>query len=295
MATIRNTLQLLSSNVQRSVAEKRADLTEVEQQAMTGLKARHPSDLPSGWYEAHALRAQIADQQTYAENGSRADTYLTTADGALDAGTELLMTAHERAVQAASETLGPEQRVTMAVEIEALRDQLIGVANTRLDDRYLFAGEAYDSEAYNTAGIYLGDTDEPTTLVGADRTLKTGFDGSEIFQDTVDTFQVLDDLATAMRADDAEGVADLLDDLDLSLDQIIEKRQRIGYLMQDSEDAQRVAESAKAVFTSRLNDTIGTDPIDVYTELANMRTAYEGALQVSASAISGAKLFDFLR
>ncbi len=57
----------------------------------------------------------------------------------------------------------------------------------------------------------------------------------------------------------------------------------------------RVGGEAKARVNERLSQVIGIDPVEAYTELANLKTAYEGALQVTAGALTGAKLFDFLR
>ncbi|MBN2800868.1 MAG: hypothetical protein JXX28_17155 [Deltaproteobacteria bacterium] len=295
MTTIRNTLLQATRTISGHVSQAKADLAVAEERALTGLKAQRPSDLPEGWYDAHALRAAIADQQSWTDNASRGSSILNTVESTLGSASDLLKVARERAVQGASETLATDERVTMAVEIDALRGQLLTLGNTQINGRYLFAGEAYDQPAFDAAGAYMGTTDVPTVMVGANRFIDNGFDGGEVFQGSVDAFQVLTDLADAMRADDAPGVAALLGDLDTALGQLIEGRQKVGYLTQDNADARAVAESMSVVFEERLNDVIGVDPVQAYSDLANLKTAYESTLQVSAGVLNGASLFNFLR
>ncbi len=295
MSTIRHTLLSRSLYTKQALSELKADLERAGRVATSGLKATRPSDFPSGWQEVHNLRAAIADQGVYQDNAVRADTYLQTAETALASSADVLKSAWEMSVQAASETLGGDERQAIGDVVSNLREQLISQANTRLGDRYLFSGQAYDAEAFDSSGTYQGSTDPPEVLVGPDRWLQAGFDGSSVFQGGVDVFQVLDDLAAAMAADDPDAVQSLLGDAEAAVEQVIEARQRLGYLTDQVQDAVAVAENADEVFNERLDQAIGADPIEAYTDLANLKSAYEGALQVTAGALSGAKLFDFLR
>ena len=68
-----------------------------------------------------------------------------------------------------------------------------------MNGRYLFAGTAYDGEAFDDTGAYLGNTDEPETKIGANATLRTGWDGSQVFQGAVDVFSILEDLGRPQR------------------------------------------------------------------------------------------------
>lgn len=295
MTTIRHTLLSRTSYAKQALSQIQLDLERAERVATSGLKATRPSDFPSGWQEVHNLRAAIADQEVYQDNAVRTDTYLQTAETALASAADLLKSAWEMGVQAASETLGGDERQAIGEVVANVREQLISQANTRLGDRYLFSGQAYEGEAFDATGTYQGSNDLPEVLVGPDRWIQAGFDGSEVFQGGVDVFQVLDDLATAMAADDPDAVQNLLDDAEAAVGQVVESRQRLGYLTDQVEDALAVAENANEVFNERLDQAIGADPIEAYTDLANLQTAYEGALQVTASTLSGAKLFDFLR
>lgn len=295
MTTIRQTLLQTSRSLSDQLSAAKSALAAAEEAALSGLRAQRPSDLPEGWYDVHALRAALADQAAWGDNASRNSSILNTAETTLASAADLVKVARARAVQGASETLATDERVTMAVEIDALREQLITLSNTQLNGRYLFAGTNYGAPAFDAAGVYQGNADTPTVMIGEDRFVANGFVGSDVFQGTVDAFQVLDDLAAALRADDAAGTAALLGDLESALEGLVESRQKVGYLVQDNEDAVVVAENMTSVFSARMEDTIGVDPVQAYTDLSNLRTAYEGALQVSGSVLSGASLFDFLR
>jgi flagellar hook-associated protein 3 FlgL len=291
---VRNTLLQQSASLQAQLNRSASRLGQAQQEAITGLKVQKPSDIPTGWYDVHSVRAAIDDQAVYKDNAERAKMVVDTAETALANATDLMSQARERAVQAASETMPPDQREIMAIEIDELREQLLGSANTRIGDRYVFAGQAYGEAAFDDAGAYQGSPDIPEMLIGPDRWMNAGFDGGTVFQGDVDVFQVLEDLSAAMRTD-APSVQALLDDLDTGIRQMISERQKVGYLVQDSEDAVDIATNAEEVFSGRLQSLIGVDAVASYTDLANLKTAYEGALSVSASVLSGANLFDLLR
>ena len=82
--------------------------------------------------------------------------------------------------------------------------------------------------------------------------------------------------------------------LDESLQQILNARTRIGMLWNDADQAENVSINLSEYMDQQLNDAVGADPIEVYAEIASLRTAYEGALQVSAQS-NRFKLLDYIR
>ena len=121
-----------------------------------------------------------------------------------------------------------------------------------------------------------------------------GFDGSDVFQGTVDAFVVLEDLENALNANDPAATFGLIDDLEDATEQAVDWREIVGHNYATTDDAKAIAISLSAVLQSELGDIVNSDPIETYTRLNELRQNYQSAMQVGASSVS-ATLFGFLR
>lgn len=263
--------------------------------ATTGSDVQRPSDAAGAWSSLHGMASQKADQDVYTDNAHHAQDLLDTAESALSAASSLVQQAWERAVQLSSGSYGTEERVAAASEIEGLREDLLGLANTRLDQRRVFAGDAWTADAFDATGTYQGAGATSTIQVGERESVGATLDGSKVFQGDVDVFQVLSDLQTALAADDATAVGATLDGLDKASRQLVDARQDVGYRRARTEDATQVAQNLSLMLDQHLSDAISVDPAEAFTDLAQLQTSYQAALQVTAATGSGSKLFDFLR
>jgi len=291
---IRQSLALRTERTKVRITSAKSEMAKAEETAMSGLKVRRASDDPSRWPEISALQAAMDDQKGYLDNVNRVESYLNTADKTLGSATKLLSRAREMALQLTNEIYTAVDRSAAASEIDTLKSQLIEVANTEMNGRYLFAGTSYDTEAFDNTGTYLGNTDEPEAKIGANATLRTGWDGSQVFTGTVDVFQVLDALSTALNTDDAVAIRDTLNGLDGGLEQVISWRSEIGFGQAAANDARDIATHMELILNERKTEAVEEDPAVAFTRLADLRLAYETSLQVTA-ATSRSKLFDFIQ
>ncbi|MCA9494295.1 MAG: hypothetical protein KC621_30420 [Myxococcales bacterium] len=263
--------------------------------ALTGSDVHRPSDAPGAWGKLHGLASERADQDVWMDGVNHAQDLLDTAESALSAASNLVQQAWERAVQLSSDSYGTEERTAAASEIAGLRDDLLGLANTKLDQQRIFAGDAFNADAFDATGTYQGTTATGTIQIGEQQQVGATFDGSQVFQGDVDIFAVLSNLENALAADDAAGVAATLDDLDAGSRQLVSARQEVGYRRARTEDAFQVAQNLSLMLDQRLTDAVSVDPAEAFTNLAQLQTSYQAALQVTASTGSGSKLFDFIR
>jgi flagellar hook-associated protein 3 FlgL len=291
---VRNNPQFSAEQSAARLASIRARLDRATSVAVSGTDITRPSDAAGAWRTLHGLSAGIEDQQTFLDNGRSARDLLDTADQALGSVHDLLNRARERAVQFANDTYSLEQRTAAAGEIASLREDLVALSNTKVGDRFLFAGDAYDAAAFDAAGVYQGAAATGTTRVGENQDVETTIDGSAVFQGGVDVFQVLADLEAALAANDPDAVAATLDPLEAAQIQVTTARQDVGYRQVRVDDAAAVATNLALLLEGRLTEHTSVDPTASFTELAQLQTTYQSALQVTAAG-SGTKLFDFIK
>ena len=286
--------QSIASMVLGYLSKTKQEVIRLEEQAISGLKVLAPSDAPERWNEIHWLSGTTEDQSHYAGNAERAKLLVSGSEDALSEAVNLLKRAKELAVQAASETIDADSRAISALEIGSLRDTMFDLANTQIGERFVFAGQAYDAEAFDVAtGGYSGESATPSAIIGRGQSVDTGFDGSLLFQGSVDVFQELQDLIDNMNADDSAAISAQLGSLDSGMGQLLSGVQQMGFHYSRADDAIDTADSLAVLLSERLDEVVGADQEEVYVELVNMRTTFSAAAQIAADAF-GAKLFQYL-
>ncbi len=279
--------------VRQNLAANATRTRQVEEQAITGLAVNRPSDAPALLSQIDRLHAATMDQDVYEQNGGQSLARLNQMDSELGHVHDALSRARELVVQSSGDLMSAEQRTYVALEVEALRATVLQSANSNLAGRYLFSGNAWDTEPFDAAGTYMGSTDEPRTRVGANTWVTSSLDGSSVFQGGADVLAVLDGLATALNADNTAAIEASLADIDTSLGQVMFSRAEVGASANVADDATALAASLRSELGTRMDEMVQADPAATYMKLSELRNAYSSALQVAASG-KGESLFDLI-
>jgi flagellar hook-associated protein 3 FlgL len=286
MSVVRSSQSYLFDLVRSETSRLGREVNIYREQAITGRKINRPSDNPAAMGKIVRIREEAANQEIYQDNASWAQGLIGTADTILGEVTNLLNRVAEVAVAMANDTYSASDRASAALEIEAVRADLLRLSNSEIGDRYLFAGSSYDSPAFDSTGTYVGDTEEPEILIGDNNWVQAGWNGADVFQGTVDAFQVLDDLSTALNANLPDDVFNLIADINTAVDQSIASHQDVGWAFTKTDDAMELAEHLEVDLTQHLAALVESDPAEAYLRLQEAQMAYSAALQVAAAGMS---------
>jgi flagellar hook-associated protein 3 FlgL len=284
MAIIRSTYHGRIANLRANNSRLGRALAVAQDQASTGLRVRRASDDPGLTQRLATLREQQEDQQVYADNAEWGMAMLDRADGALAQVSESLSEAAELAIQMSSETYPDQNRLDVVELAQGMLDRVLESANAQYGDRYIFAGEAYDSAAYDATGTYQGDTGTPDVPVADSLTVQIGFDGSDLLQGTDDVMLAMTNFVANLQTGTAAAVQSSIDELNGALDQVSGARAQIGNEFLTAEDALDLSISVDIELSEQLSRDTEVDMADSYTRLFEMQAAFEAALQVTASA-----------
>ncbi|MFP4671848.1 MAG: flagellar hook-associated protein FlgL, partial [Desulfohalobiaceae bacterium] len=100
-------------------------LQELSEQAATQKKVNRPSDNPVGTARILNYRDSISALQQFQDNISQAKSRLGLTDDTLQQTQDMLSRSKELAVQAANDTLTPENRESIAQELQQIFDQVL--------------------------------------------------------------------------------------------------------------------------------------------------------------------------
>lgn len=286
------------STLQNQLATTQAQLS-VSKQILA------PSDAPEKAAAISRLQGQIDRQDSHSKLLKTSLNRYKAEETSLRSANDLLIRLKELGIQAANETLGPEERKTIGVEMSALRDQLISLGNAQDDNgNYLFSGTRVRSVAFRADGNghieYLGDQTPTQVPAGVERTVQYTRSGTDVFQRVVRSdgtavsfFDALDQMIAAVNGNNTpnikQGIGDLTqmhDSLNLSLAQTGSDQK----VVQSQLD---VLDEATLRLKSTLSDTQDLNYAEAVTRMNKEVMALEAAMS-SFTKISGLSLFDYI-
>lgn len=164
-----------------------SQLLHLQQQVASGRRILTPADDPVA--AARALEVtQSADILTqYATNQQNANSALGLAEAQLSSMNDMFARLKELTVQAGNATLSASDRKSIAFELRARFDEMLGLANAADGQgQYLFSGYKGDTQPFAGTvenGVkYSGDDGQRTLQVSATRMLEVSDSGRDVFE-----------------------------------------------------------------------------------------------------------------
>ena len=277
------------------------------QNKLSGTKSvTKPSDDPAGTGSAMALRGALRANEQHARNIADAEGWLTTADAAMTSSLDALRRVRALTVQGASTgTTNAQSREALAVEIEGLRDELLGQANATYLGRTVFAGTASGAavtvtppdpavpgatQTYTHQGVPGAGVLRP---IPAYTQVRVDLDGAAVVGDGAAlVFATLDRIAATLRAGGdvrSENTA-----LDGHRDAMLREVAALGARHARVERASAEALDTRTSLTGRLTAIEDIDLPKTIVELQMQEVAYQAALG-AAGRVLQPTLMDFLR
>ncbi|MCA9774682.1 MAG: flagellar hook-associated protein FlgL [Myxococcales bacterium] len=263
------------------------ETNQLGERVASGRALTRPSDDPATTARALRYRDVLANVDQYRKNTALAESTLSVIDSALDTTTATINRIRELAVLGATGTQSAENRGLIAEEVKGLREQLLTSANTRLGDKYLFAGFASDQPAFDSAGTYVGDAGVSRVETGDGERTVTGIPGSDIFSPAggVDVFAIVSQLETDLRANNAAGVQGSLEGLDTAVGQVIGQRSYLGSQLNRALRAKDNLDAVEVNFSKLSSQAEDLDMIDAISKFTQAQATLEATLKSTANIL----------
>lgn len=127
-------------------------------QVGTGRRITQPSDDPVGTARAMDFRSRSTEIARYIDNSEQAMSWLNCTDDALMTVTNYLQRVRELVIAGSNGSLTLQSRLAYANEIDVIKDGIMQVANTNIDNRFIFGGEKYLDPPYQIRTNVSGDS-----------------------------------------------------------------------------------------------------------------------------------------
>lgn len=277
-------MSVINTNVnsliaQNAVTTNARSLSHAMEQLSTGKRINGSKDDAAGLSISQIMTSQIRGLNQAVRNANDGISLLQTADGAMIEQSNMLQRMRELAVQAATDTVTPDQKAYLNAEFEALRTEIDRIGeNTQWNGKNLL--DATGGKTANGTYVFQIGSNSSTSStisvsIGSLRTSGTIYGGiatSKIVDDSANPTTSTTDANSAITA------------IDTALQKSNEQRAKIGAgINQLTYAADNLANISMntAASRSRIEDT---DYASVSTELARTQIIQQAATAMLAQA-----------
>ena len=319
-------------SINYAVGKTKGKVEDLQLKGSTLKRVSKPSDDPVGNVELLAIRSQNIDAGQYLRNLNFAQTQLSYTENILEEMTDLLSKAKELSIGQASSIYSPEIREGVSKEIHQIRQQFLSLANKRMGNRYIFAGQKVLTRPFDQHGNYNGDTNKINIEINKDVYVPININGKDLFfskakkpiekadvdlQPTevdlnpeiavmrkpasteaeevpASIFDELRALENALLTDNPQVIQGLLERLDSSIDRVVSYRTEIGALTNTISNAETNIEKTKLLNEAHKSKIEDADVTELFTDLQKEQNILKATYKASSNLMN-TSLMDFLR
>jgi flagellar hook-associated protein 3 FlgL len=261
-----------------------------------------PSDNPLAAAQAVALESGISRDDAYVQSATSIEGRMQTSDAALGSVVTQLTSAVSLATSALDGTLSSSNLTDISRQLEAVRDQIVSLANTSYAGSYVFSGTAsgtqpfsVDSSTSPASITYSGDDNPQYTETPSGQKIAVSLPGSQIF--SASGANVLATL-NSLIADFGSGTASPSAQSDMSalsagLKQVTSQRATLDSSLTTLQHTSSYAQTDATNPSASQSSLVSADTASIATELSSSET--QGQALTSVMAGLGSKsLFDYM-
>ncbi len=291
--TFRNSLADLQ-RLSQSLADTQAEIS-------SGKRVTTPSDDPGAVQVIIGEAANTADIDQYIRAGDSVTSRLTVADTVLSDLIDKITQAQARATSAQGSEMTATQRDALANELTGIRDAVYTDMTTRFRGTYVFAGTAsttspYSKDVDGNVTAYAGNASTMSIDVTEQKSVVVSFDGDAVLKGSAanDLFGTLQNLITAIGANDKAAMATAVTELKDHFNRVVAAQSGVGANLSQLEDDRARLQALRRASQNRLDANEKVDYAEAITQMNQAETAYRAALGVT-STVGNLSLLDYLK
>jgi len=304
---LRVTSNMMNSQLLLNLNRNARTMNDTQLQLSSGQKINKPSDDPVGITYSLRYRAELSSNEQYTKNVDSALSWLDYNDTVLGQAGDVVQKIRELTVKASTGTNPQSALDSINSEVMQLKEQLVDIANSTLNGKYIFNGEQYNTRPYDFAkgadGTYdvskpiTTDTGQIQFIVGEDVRMPISTTGNDVFGKTGDAdnlFAIINNLSAGLKAGDLKAVSGQLDIIDTRMETILSARSEIGAKTNRVELMQDRLSDLNINLTDLQAKTEDADYEGLIMNSKIQENIYNASLSVGAKIIS-TTLVDFIR
>jgi len=278
-------------------------MARAQQEVSSGLKVSQVSDAPDSislLLQAHANLSSTG--QTLANLG-RVKTEVDSGEQALESAVRLLEQAHTLGAQGASGIQTAASRTAIAQQIDSIVQQMVALAGTNVEGRYIFSGDSdqqvpytYNAALVNPVSAYLGSASTRLVQHPNGTTFSVALTARQIFDSPTpgdNVFTAIENLSAALKANNDPAIQAAVGAMPAVDDYLNTQLASYGVIQNKVADATRYGQTLQVQLQTELSGLQDADPTQAILQMTQAQTQEQAALQ-SEARLPRTTLFDYL-
>ena len=299
VSTLKPLTQEFLNNVNR-IADKMA---RAQSQLTTGLRVNVVSDSPDVVSTLLQARANLNGAQQVSTNLGIVNTEVNTAEQAVSSAVSLYDQVQTLSAEGASSTQTAQGRRVIAQQLQAIEQQMVGLANTSVNGRHIFAGDADQTQPYtfdptqaDPVSTYQGSASTRTVQAPNGTTFPVAITAQQIFDSTdpaTNVFTSINNMVTALNLNDDAAIATANSGLSAVGTHMNSQLAFYGTVQNSVSAATNEASTLVTRLKTQLGGLEDADATQSILDLTQGQTQQQAALQ-SFQVVPRNSLFDYL-
>jgi flagellar hook-associated protein 3 FlgL len=263
-------------------------------QVSSGKKLTQLKDSPSGSAELVSMTKAASDIDQYRSNSDKGSLYLNVADSALNEVSNLISSIYDKGSQASADTVNPDARAALANDVRTLREQIVTLANSQVNGRYLFAGSLVMDPPFELASdsvSYNGDSSTNTISVEKGTEVQMNFAGDAVFGSI---FSSISSLLAGIDGDDTTSIRSALGQFASVLSGLGQVRAQVGTNMNLLSSVQTRLDTQEMSLKEQRSKVEDADMAQAVVQMNQTQTALQTAMSAGGTVLNQRNLFDIL-
>lgn len=275
-----------------------ARIAKLNAQISSGKRVLGAEDDAVAYTRIKDLRGVLVATEQYQSNISRVEDQVAVAESTMGLMENLLARGKELAIAMSNGSLDATQRLNMAAEAEHLLGEMVTLANTQTDGRYIFAGYRTGTEPFDATGAYSGDSGVRKVEVSDGVTVAGNTPGDRLMNGAgggVDVFQSLIQLRDGLQTNDTVAINASIDNIDAASEQITRERMIAGLQLGKLETRRDSLDEITFQTQRLLSENEDLDLAGAISELTMQQSTLELTRSALGRILSSQSLLNFLR
>jgi flagellar hook-associated protein 3 FlgL len=278
-------------------------LQRAQREIASGKRVNSVSDSPNEISSLLQSRTALETTRQIRSDLGRFQTEVNTAESALESAERLLERALVLGAQGAGTTATAEQRQMLGQQVGAILEQLVSLANTRVEGRNIFSGDSDQTAAYTLdfsltppLSTYQGSAATRRAMDPTGTQFPVSLTAQQIFDSanpSENVFQSLLNLRTGLLNNDPVAIDAAIGQMKTAADYLRTQHAFYGGVQRRVLDAIDTAATLETRLQQQISTIEDADIVASALELSDAKNQQEAALQVKA-ANPPRSLFDYL-
>lgn len=278
-------------------------MSTAQEQVSTGLKVTQVSDAPDSISLLLQSHASLASTQQTLTNLGLVTTEVNAGEEAISTATTIFDQVQTLAAEGATSTQTAAGNASLAQQVNSLLQQFVGLAATKINNRYIFAGDqdqnipyTYDATQTPPVSTYAGSAstrdvqDANGTNIPVALTAQQVFDSSD---PATNVFSALENLSTALSTNNAAAIQTSLNGLPAVSQYLNTQLAFYGNVQDQLAAATTYGQTLQVQQQADVANLQDADVTQSILDLTQAQTQQQAALQ-SEGQIPRSTLFNFL-